>query len=84
MIATCEEFAAENNQKFSTDPDPKKSKTSAVHLDHELHQLGTMEHDAKVRRTILIENSTNIKDMFGFAHHTQVLQAVNVYAAHFY
>ena len=76
MLATCEEFAAENNLKLSTDPDPKKSKTkciymcgkirnvvypaslqlyevdlpwdtSAVHLGHELHQLGNMEHDAK-------------------------------------
>ena len=113
MLATCEEFAAENNLKFSTDPDPKKSKTkciymcgkirnveypaslqlygvdlpwvtSAVHLGHELHQLGNMEHDAKVRRAVFIENSTNIREMFGFAHPAQVLQAVNVYSAHFY
>ena len=27
MLATCEEFAAENNLKFSTDPDPNNSKT---------------------------------------------------------
>ena len=112
MLATCEEFAAENNLKFSTDPDPKKSKTkciymcgeirnvvypaslqlygvdlpwvtSAVHLGHELHQLGNMEHDAKVRRAIFIQNSTNIREIFGFAHPAQVLQAVYVYAAQF-
>ena len=96
MLATCEEFAAENNLKFSTDPDPKKSKTkciymcgkskmfqypvslqlygvdlpwvdNAVHLGHELHQLGTMEHDAKVKRAIFIQNSTDIREMFEFA-----------------
>ena len=84
MLGTCEAFAAENNLKFSTDPDPGKSKTkciymcgkmnnvqypaslqlygvdlpwvtSAVHLGHELHQVGTMEHDAKVKRAIFIK-----------------------------
>ena len=113
MLATCERFAADNNLKFSTDIDPKKSKTkciymcgkmtnvqypvslqlygvdlpwvtSAVHLGHELHQLGTMEHDAKVKRAIFIQNSTDIREMFEFAHPAQVLQAVNVYASHFY
>ena len=113
MLATCENFAAENNLKFSTDPNPTKSKTkciymcgkmnnvqypaplqlygvdlpwvvSAVHLGHELHQAGTMEHDAKVRRAIFIQNSTDIREMFEFAHPAQVLQAVNVYACHFY
>ena len=49
--------------------------TSAVHLGHELHQLGTMEHDAKVKRAIFIEN---IRELFEFAHPAQVLQAVNV------
>ena len=57
---------------------------SAVHLGHELHQAGTMEHDAKVRRAIFIQNSTDIREMFEFAHTAQVLQAVNVYASHFY
>jgi hypothetical protein len=57
---------------------------SAVHIGHELHQVGTMEHDAKVRRAIFIENSTNIREMFEFAHPVQILQAVNVYAIHFY
>ena len=113
MLATCERFAAENNLKFSTDPDPVKSKTkcvymcgrlnnvlypaslqlygvdlpwvtSAVHLGHELHQVGTMEHDAKVKRALFIERSTNIREMFEFANPVQVLQAVRVYAAHLY
>ena len=112
MLAICESFAAENNLKFSTDPDPVKSKnkciymcgklnveypaplqlygddlpwvTSAVHLGHELHQVGNMEHDAKVKRAIFIERSTDIREMFQFAHPAQVLQAINVYACHFY
>ena len=58
--------------------------TSATHLGHELHQLGSMEHDAKIRRAIFIQNSTDIREMFHFAHPAQVLQAVNVYASHFY
>ena len=113
MIACCESFAEENNLKFSTDPNPAKSKTKciymcgklnnvqypaplklygvnlpwvthAVHLGHELHQAGTMEHDARIKRAIFIEKSTDIREMFSFAHPAQILQAVRVYAAHFY
>ena len=58
--------------------------TSAFYLGHELHQVGTMEHDAKVKRAIFIENRTNIRELYEFAHPAQVLQAVNVYASHFY
>ena len=113
MLETCELFAAENNLKFSTDPNPVKSKTkciymcgklgnveypaplqlygvdlpwvtSAVHLGHELHQTGTMEHDARVKRAMFIQKSTEIREMFSFANPVQVLQAVRVYAAHFH
>ena len=52
--------------------------TSAVHIGHDLHQVGTMEHDAKVKRTIFIQNSTDIIEMFEFAQPAKVLQAVNV------
>ena len=55
-----------------------------IHLGHELHQLETLEHDAKVKRAIFIQNSTDIREVFEFAHPAQVLQAVNVYASHFY
>ena len=58
--------------------------TSAVHLGHELHQVGNMEHDAKVKRATFIERSTNIREMFEFAHPVQVLQAVQVYASNMY
>ena len=56
----------------------------ATHLGHELHQDGSMELDAKMKRAAFIENSTSIREMFGFAHPNQVLSAVQTYAGHFY
>ena len=56
----------------------------ATHLGHELHQDGSMELDAKMKRASFIENSTEIREMFGFAKPNQVLSAVNTYACHFY
>jgi hypothetical protein len=56
----------------------------ATHLGHELHQDGTMELDAKMKRAGFIENSTEIREMFGFAHPSQILGAVQVYTCHFY
>ena len=50
--------------------------THATHLGHELHQDGTMEFDAKLKKANFIENSTEIREMFGFAHPNQVLSAV--------
>ena len=32
MLAVCEEFARENNLKFSTDPEPRKSKTKCIFM----------------------------------------------------
>ena len=58
--------------------------THATHLGHELHQDGTMEFDAKLKKANFIENSTEIREMFGFAHPNQVLSAVQTYACHFY
>ena len=113
MLGICEKFALQNYLKFSTDPNPKKSKTkclymcgsvnnvtypapmklygvdlprvtNAVHLGHELHQTGNMEYDAKVKRASFIEKSTEIREMFSFAHPIQILQSVSTYAAHFY
>ena len=56
----------------------------ATHLGHELHQDGTMELDTKMKRAGFIENSTEIREMFGFAHPAQVLTAVQIYTCHFY
>ena len=43
-----------------------------------------MELDAKMKRGAFIENSTEIREMFSFAHPNQVLSAVQTYAGHFY
>ena len=43
-----------------------------------------MEHDARVKRAMFIQKSTEIREMFSFANPAQVLQAVRVYAAHFH
>ena len=56
----------------------------ATHLGHELHQDGTMELDAKMKRAQFIENSTEIREMFSFGHPSQVLRAVQMYSCHFY
>ena len=58
--------------------------THATHLGHELHQLCTMEFDAKLKRADFIRSSTDIREQFGFAHPRQILQAVGTYSAHFY
>ena len=112
MLKTCEEFAEVHNLKFSTDPEPAKSKTKcifmcghndpvypapfqlygcdlpwvvhATHLGHELHQLCDMEHDAKVKRAMFIENAVQIQETFGFANPPEVLKAVQTYAGNWY
>ena len=56
----------------------------ATHLGHELHQDGTMELDAKMKRAQFIENSTEIREMFSFAHPSQVLRSVQMYSCQFY
>ena len=58
--------------------------STAMHLGHELSQLANMEQDAKIKRGMFIEKSTDIRQMFSFAEPVQILQAVNIYSAHFY
>ena len=43
-----------------------------------------MEYDAKCKRGSFIGKSTDIREMFAFAKPAQVLEAVTVYASHFY
>ena len=58
--------------------------THATHLGHELHQDCSMDMDTKMKRASFIKNSTDIRDMFSFALPNQVLNAIQVYSAHFY
>ena len=113
MPEKCEQYAIAHSLMFSTDPDPRKSKSkclymvgtmrnvtfpvnlklnnedlpwveTASHLGHELHQMCDMEYDCKVKRAMFIDNSTDIRETFSFAHPDQILSAVNLYAGHFY
>ena len=56
----------------------------ATHLGHELHQLCNMEYDASVKRAQFIESSVQIQETFAFAQPTEILQAVQTYAGHWY
>ena len=113
MLSTVEDFARRYNISFSTDPDPKKSKSksicmvgkkcnltkpaplmlcgnqlpwveSAVHLGHELHESGTMDHDSVIKRAQFIEKSVEVRTMFEWASPTDVLKALKTYCSSFY
>ena len=43
-----------------------------------------MEQDARTKRAMYIDNSTNIRELFNFAHPFQILWATQVYAGHMY
>ena len=58
--------------------------TSAVHLGHEIHQSGNMEHDCRIKRALFIDSSIEIRETFSFAHPSQVLSAVQKYSLHCY
>ena len=48
MLQTCEEYAKEHNLVFSTDPDPKKSKTKCIaylKTQRNLRKLKLCEND---------------------------------------
>jgi hypothetical protein len=57
---------------------------SALHLGHILHESGSMEQDVKVKRATFIEESTKVRESFGFASPTEVLRAVKVYVGSHY
>ena len=49
---------------------------SATHLGHELHQSGSMEHDAKVARARYIDQTVEVRQSFSFASPVEVLHAL--------
>ena len=57
---------------------------TATHLGHELHETGSMEHDALVKRAIFIGNSVEIREVFGFASPVEMLSAIKIYCCSFY
>ena len=58
--------------------------THATHLGHELNQDCTMDMNTRMKRASFITTSTDIRSMFGFVLPAEVLNAVNIYSAHFY
>ena len=58
--------------------------STATHLGHELHESGTMNHDAKVKRAEFIDKSVEIREIFSFASPVEVLQALKIYCSSFY
>ena len=113
MLLTVENFAKRNNISFSTDPDPKKSKSkcihvigkkravrkpasltlcgnelpwvqSAVHLGHELHESGNMDHDSVMKRAQFIDSSVAMRCMFDWAAPADVVKALKIYCSAFY
>ena len=58
--------------------------SNAVHLGHELHESGKMDHDAKVKRAEFISKSVELRETFGFASPVEVLQAHKLYCSSFY
>jgi hypothetical protein len=56
----------------------------ATHLGHELHESGTMEYDARVKKAQFISNSLEVREMFSFASPAEVLRTLKVYTCSLY
>ena len=56
----------------------------AVHLGNYLCEDVKTEHDAHLKRITFIDKSTSIREMFGFADPTNILQAIQLYAGSAY
>ena len=54
----------------------------ATHLGHELHETGTMEHDALAKQAIFIDNSLEIREAFAFASRVKSCQLSRSTVAH--
>ena len=57
---------------------------SATHLGHELHESGTMDHDAVVKRAKFIDDSVEVRTMFSWASPPEILKALKTYCSSFY
>ena len=58
--------------------------STATHLGHALHETGSKENDALVKRAIFIKNSVDVRETFSFASPVEILSAVKIYCASFY
>lgn len=53
---------------------------SADHLGHVLHQSGTMDQDALVKRDRFIDKTVGIRESFSFAYPAHIMKAVQIFA----
>ena len=58
--------------------------TSAEHLGHTLHQMGTMDQDCKIKRARFIDKSVEIREQLSFAYPEQVMKALQVFCCDAY
>ena len=58
--------------------------SSVEHLGHTLQQDLSMDMDAKQKRAMFIDKSSDIRDVFNFAHPEQILRACQVYVSDAY
>ena len=58
--------------------------TSANHLGHTLHQDCTMDEDARSKRMSFVTDTTDLREMFFWAHPKQIIFAMQVYCTSFY
>ena len=58
--------------------------SAATHLGHELHESGSMEHDASIKRSIFIQKSVDIRETFHFASPVEIISALKVYCSSYY
>ena len=58
--------------------------STATHLGHELHESGSMEHDAEIKKAMFINQSVEIRETFNFASPNEVILALKVYCTSFY
>lgn len=58
--------------------------SSATHLGHEIHESGTMELDARMKRAKFISDTVEVRDSFDFASPVEVLRAVKTYCGALY
>ena len=56
----------------------------AVHLGHELHKSGLMDHDAVVKRAQFIRRSVGVRNMFSLAASPEILKALRIHCTAFY
>ena len=58
--------------------------SSATHLGNVLHESGSMDQDARMKRASFIQESTDIRETFSFANPVEILGAVKLYASSWY